>query len=67
MLYASPDDAALRQHRALMATREAQYSYRRRTLLVEPLFGILNSRMGVQRFELRDIDNVKAEWTLLLR
>lgn len=64
VLQIRPDDAALRQHRAWMTTREAQQAYRRRLPLVEPLFAILKTRMGAQRFELRGMDNVKAEWTL---
>lgn len=32
--------------------------------LVEPLFAILNAHMGAQRFALRGLDNVKAEWTM---
>ena len=63
-LQINPNDTALRQHRAWMATREAQQVYRRRLPLVEPLFAILKTRMGAQRFELRGLDNVKAEWTL---
>ena len=57
-------EAALRQHRASMATREAQQAYRRRLPLIEPLFAILKNQMGAQRFALRGMDNVKAEWTL---
>ena len=64
VLQIRPDDAALRQHRAWMATREAQQAYRRRLPLVEPLFAILKTRMGAQRFEPRGMDNVKAERTL---
>ncbi len=63
-LQINPNDRALRQHRAWMATSEAQRAYRRRRPLVEPLFAILKTRMGAQRFELRGMDNVKAEWTL---
>ena len=43
---------------ASMTTREAQQAYRRRLPLVEPLFAILKTRMGAQRFELRG--SVKA-------
>ena len=64
VLQIRPDDAALRQHRAWMETREAQQAYRRRLPLVEPLFAILKTQMGAQRFVLRGLDNVKAEWTL---
>ena len=61
----SPDDAALRTHRARMATEAAKTAYRRRTTLPEPTFGILKDQQGARRFLLRGLDNVRAEWTLL--
>ena len=61
----SPDDAALRRHRAWMATDEARSAVRRRKQLVEPVFGIIKEQQGVRRFLLRGVGNVAAEWTLL--
>jgi transposase len=61
----SPHDAALRAHRALMATDAARTAYRRRKTLPEPTFGILKDRHGARRFLLRGLANVQAEWTLL--
>ena len=58
-------EAALRRHRDWMATGEAQQAYRRRLLLVEPLFGILKCRLGARQFALRGMANVAAEWTML--
>ncbi len=61
----SPYDAALRRHRAWMATDEARSAFKRRKQLVEPVFGIIKEQQGVRRFLLRGVGNVAAEWTLL--
>ena len=60
-----PYDAALRRHRAWMATDEARSAFKRRKQLVEPVFGIIKEQQGVRRFLLRGLGNVTAEWTLL--
>ena len=60
-----PDDARLRQHRAVMATVAARATYRRRKTLPEPAFGILKEQQAARRFLLRGLDHVRAEWTLL--
>ena len=60
-----PDDARLRQHRAVMATAAARATYRRRKTLPEPAFGILKEQQAARRFLLRGLDHVRAEWTLL--
>lgn len=60
-----PNEQALRQHRALMATEQAKTIYRRRKQLPEPVFGILKELQGARRFLLRGVDKVRAEWTLL--
>ena len=46
----SPHDAALRRHRAWMATDEARSALSRRKYLVEPVFGIIKEQQGVRRF-----------------
>ena len=61
----SPDDAALRRHRAWMATDEARRAFKRRKQLVEPVFGIIKEQQEVRRFLLRGVGNVTAQWTLL--
>jgi len=61
----SPDDARLREHRALMATDAAKDAYRRRKTLPEPAFGILKEQQAARRFLLRGLANVTAEWALL--
>ena len=58
-------EAELRRHRTWMATDEAQRVYRRRLALVEPLFAFLKNQLGAQRFTLRGMDNVRAEWAML--
>ena len=60
-----PHDVALRRHRDWMATPEAKQAYLRRLPLIEPLFAILKNQLGAQRFSLRGMANVKAEWSLL--
>jgi hypothetical protein len=44
-----------------MTTEEAKKAYRRRKELIEPTFGIIKEQMGVRRFLLRGLSNVKAE------
>jgi len=61
----SPDDAALRAHRVLMATEAAKTAYRRCKTLPEPAFGLLKEQQGARRFLLRGLTNVQAEWALL--
>jgi transposase len=58
-------DSLLRKHRELMATEEAKTIYKRRKELVEPTFGILKEQMGMRRFLLRGLSNVKAEFITL--
>jgi transposase len=60
-----PVDHALRTHRAWMTTTEAQDLYRRRKVLIEPVFGILKEQQGARRFLLRGLAAVQAEWALL--
>jgi transposase len=65
MLEVGPDEQALRDHRAWMATEEAKAAYRQRKQLPEPVFGILKEQQDARRFLLRGIDQVRAEWDLL--
>lgn len=60
-----PHEPALRRHRAWMETDEAKAAYGKRKQLVKPAFGILKEQMGLRRFLLRGLDNVRAEWTML--
>ena len=60
-----PYDAALRRHRAWMATSAAKEVYKLRKQLVEPVFGIIKEQRAGRRFLLRGLANVAAEWTVL--
>lgn len=60
-----PHDDALRRHRLLMETPDAQSAYSLRKQIIEPVFGILKEQMDGRRFLLRGRSNVGAEWSLL--
>jgi hypothetical protein len=64
-LEVGPYDAVLRRHRNWMATEEAKMAYRRRKQISEPVFGIIREQMGVRRFLLRGLAEVRAEAKLL--
>ena len=55
----------LRRHRQLMATAAAKQLYRRRSTIVEPVFGLLKEWHGARRFLLRGRSQVASEWHLL--
>ena len=58
-------EEVLRRHRDWMATEQAKAVYKRRKELVEPAFGIIKELMGIRRFLLRGLENVKAEATVI--
>jgi transposase len=64
-LEVGPHEAALRAHRAWMASDEARALARQRKEVIEPVFGVLKEELGARRFLLRGLANVRAEWTLL--
>ena len=53
------------RHRDWMATGQVKEVYRRRQQFVEPVFGIIKEQLRAQRFLLRGLMNVAAEWTAL--
>lgn len=61
ILEIGPYDTALRHHRELMATKEAQELFSLRKQLPEPVFGIIKEQMRFRRFLTRGWANVKAE------
>jgi len=65
VMYVTPDELLLREHRALMEREEVRALYRMRKQTVEPVFGIVKEQMGARRFLLRGLANVNAEWSLL--
>jgi transposase len=60
-----PYEDALRRHQGWMATEEAQEAYKKRKTIIEPPYGIIKERMGMRRFLLRGLNNVKAEGVLI--
>lgn len=64
-LWIGPSDELIRNHRQWMKTEEARSLYHRRQQLIEPVFGIIKEQLGVRRFLLRGLTNVRAEFTLL--
>ena len=58
-------EAEIRRHRKWMATDEAQEAYKQRKELIEPSFGIIKEIMGIRRFLLRGLNNVRAEASVL--
>jgi hypothetical protein len=58
-------EAEIRRHREWMATEEARITYKRRKELIEPSFGIIKEAMGIHRFLLRSLHNVRAEASVL--
>ncbi len=58
-------DRELRSHRDWMATDKAKELYKRRQELSEPSFGIIKEQMGIRRFLLRGLAQVRSEATML--
>ena len=59
-------EAQIRRHREWMATDEAKEAYKQRKELIEPSFGIIKEIMGLRRFLLRGLSNVRAEASVLV-
>ncbi|MHB1318213.1 MAG: IS1182 family transposase [Anaerolineae bacterium] len=60
-----PQEQLLRGHREKMRGEQAKAFMRRRSAVVEPVFGILKEHLGLSRFLRRGLDNARAEWQLL--
>jgi transposase len=48
-----------------LASAEGQAHYRRRKVIVEPIFGWVKHVMGFRQFSLRGLTKVKGEWSLV--
>jgi transposase len=48
-----------------LASPEGQAHYRRRKVIVEPVFGWIKHAMGFRQFSLRGLDKVTGEWGLV--
>jgi hypothetical protein len=46
-------------------TEPGQAIYRRRKVIVEPVFGQIKEQRGFRRFNLRGLEKVRAEWKLV--
>ena len=61
-----PDDAtALDKMRRRLKSKEGRALYGRRKCTVEPVFGIIKHVMGFRQFNLRGLESVQGEWTLV--
>ncbi len=58
-------EQALQTHAAKMKTERARQVLRQRSAIVEPVFAVFREHLGLVRFLLRGLANVKAEWRLL--
>ena len=59
------DEPRLVEHRRLMKDETVQAVFAKRKEWSEPTFGTLKTVLGADRFHLRGLQNVKAEWHLL--
>ena len=46
-----------------MATPEGKAIYKKRAPCIEGMFGVIKSCLGIRRFTLRGLPNVRSEWT----
>ena len=59
-----PDDQASREALSqYMAIQEGQAAYKKRAPAIEGAFGIIKAVLGIRRFLLRGLANVRMEWT----
>lgn len=58
-------EEVLARHRRWIETAEARSLYKKRKELAEPAFAIIKEHMGVRRFLLKGLANVRSEWALL--
>ena len=61
----SEHEPILQRHRQLLATVLAKQLFRRRSTIVEPVFGLLKEWHSARRFLLRGRSQVASEWHLL--
>jgi hypothetical protein len=61
----APWQGALREHQAKMGRPENAALYRRRSAIVEPVFGWLKAVMGFRRWTVRGLEKVRTQWAML--
>lgn len=59
------DASAIEIMKYRLATKVGKQKYKLRQQTVEPVFGIIKSILGFDRFLLRGLAKVKLEWTLV--
>lgn len=66
LIWVGEYEAELLRHRAWMKTAAAKKAYKPRKELIEPTFGLIKEAMGIRRFLLRGLTNVKAEASFIV-
>jgi transposase len=61
----APQGPAAQQMRERLAQEEEQKRYRKRSGMVEPVFGLIKEILGYRRFLLRGLKKVQGEWSLI--
>lgn len=61
----SPSKKATKRMKEKLATPEGEAAYRRRKVIVEPVFGWIKSVLGFRQFSMRGQQKANAEWHLV--
>jgi len=61
----SPTNKATQRMKEKLSTPEGAAAYRRRKVIVEPVFGWIKRVVGFRQFSFRGLQNVTAEWHLV--
>ena len=61
----SPSKKATQRMKEKLATPEGEAAYRRRKVIVEPVFGWIKSVLGFRQFSMRGQQKANAEWHLV--
>ena len=61
----APQGALAQQMRARLGREEERKRYRKRSGMVEPVFGLVKAIRGYRRFLLRGLKKVRGEWSLI--
>jgi transposase len=61
----SPSNAATQRMKEKLKSAEGAAAYRRRKVIVEPVFGWIKSVLGFRQFSFRGLNKTNAEWHLV--
>lgn len=61
----SPTHPATQRMKEKLATPEGAAAYRRRKVIVEPVFGWIKRILGFRQFSMRGLENTNGEWHLV--